>query len=147
MVIKMNLTKTMKKNKTYLICGFFIVIIVLGLLFVAPMIVSPSSPIADFDGDGVINLLDPDDDNDGILDGDDVLPYDPDNGGDDDTSQTPVGPIYILTLHFTPYNPALPPDTVGNPVEATWDHPWTTLEMNSENPWGEDILWQLTVFK
>jgi hypothetical protein len=39
----------------------------------------------DFDGDGIGDVCDPDDDNDGIPDYEDICPYDPDNDIDGDT--------------------------------------------------------------
>ena len=43
-----------------------------------------ASPKCDFDNDGEINSTDDDDDGDGVLDNDDVDPYDPDSDSDND---------------------------------------------------------------
>jgi hypothetical protein len=49
-----------------------------------PCVPSNASPTCDFDNDGIINLLDEDDDSDGVLDVDDVDPHDPNSDSDGD---------------------------------------------------------------
>lgn len=46
--------------------------------------VGPTDPCGDNDGDGEPNVTDPDDDGDGVLDGEDPAPFDPDVPGDPD---------------------------------------------------------------
>jgi len=49
-----------------------------------PCVPSNASPTCDFDNDGIVNQLDEDDDNDGVLDVDDIDDYDPNSDSDND---------------------------------------------------------------
>ncbi len=68
----------------------------------------PNATLAtcDFDGDGQLNNVDTDDDNDGVLDADDVNPYDPNSDSDNDT----ISDIDETTAGTNPLN-ACDPDT------------------------------------
>ncbi|MCF8243691.1 MAG: hypothetical protein K9J37_04760 [Saprospiraceae bacterium] len=81
----------------------------------------PNSTLAtcDFDGDGLNNDVDPDDDNDGVADADDANAYDPQSDSDDDT----IADIDETTAGSDPLN-ACDPNTTAvacQPTDADGD--------------------------
>ncbi len=65
-------------------------------------------PSCDFDGDGIINGIDPDDDNDGVADGSDIDPFNPDSDSDKDgltdTDETGGDGMYDPATDSNPLN-------------------------------------------
>ena len=69
-------------------------------------------PSCDFDGDGIVNEIDPDDDNDGVRDEDDVEDYNPDSDSDNDgvfdNEETGGDGSYDPDVDTNPLNPCDP---------------------------------------
>ena len=113
----------MKKNQlSYIVIVILLIItITFGILLLG--IGGSLGGLADFDNDGIPNILDPDDDNDGVNDVDDYDPYDPsvteeptDDDDDDDDDDEPEEPSDWITiqLYIQSYDPGSP-NTPGNP--------------------------------
>lgn len=76
--------------------------------------------ISDFDGDGLLDIVDPDDDNDGVADGSDVEPFnansDSDYDGIGDNTETGGNGLYEPSIDSDPLNPCDPiiaPNCIG----------------------------------
>ena len=86
--------------------------------------------VVDFDGDGLDDDIDPDDDNDGVLDGDDAFPYDPDESVDSDNDG--VGD----NADVFPNDPAETKDSdndgVGNNADAFPNNPNETTDSDGD---------------
>ncbi len=80
-----------------------------------------SAPTCDFDGDGIVNQNDLDDDNDGVLDIHDVGPYNPnsdsDNDGISDNVETGGDGVYNNGIDTHPLNPDTDGDGIKDGVE------------------------------
>lgn len=112
--------------------------------------------LADFDNDGIPNILDPDDDNDGVADADDYDPYDPDvteEPTDDDDDDTPTNSTDWVTVQLFVQNyDESRPDTPGNPsyyiLSVSGDSftyvEWVDLDMGGPMPPYE---WEIIVHK
>lgn len=143
-----------QKSWTYAMCTiFFVLILVIALFVVAPAIAPPGTPFDDYDLDGQPNWLDLDDDNDGIPDGSDPNPYDPDDTTDDDDDDDL--PTYWLTVEvqINGYDPASG-DSPGNPFRLRSSPSGSTVHWDSDvtepvtgpsetNPW----YWDLYIYK
>lgn len=62
------------------------IVLIFAMLFVAPS-ATPFGILGDFDGDGIINFADPDDDNDGIPDETDPDPFDPETDEEEEDEE------------------------------------------------------------
>ncbi|MBI5915066.1 MAG: hypothetical protein HY842_06785, partial [Bacteroidetes bacterium] len=84
-----------------------------------------TSPTCDFDGDGIINLFDLDDDNDGVADQFDPNDYDPNSDSDEDgvwdNVETGGDGIYHASVDSDPLNPCDPNPAVGGCVTVDGD--------------------------
>ncbi len=86
-----------------------------------PCVPSVTAGACDFDGDGLINSLDPDDDNDGVPDEHDVNPYDPysdsDGDGIPDVIETGGDGVYNPGIDTDPLNPDTDGDGLSDGLE------------------------------
>ena len=68
-----------------------------------------TTPGFDFDNDGILDSIDPDDDNDGVADGNDINPYDPNSDSDGDKISDQVE-----TGNDGEYNPTIDSDPLNS---------------------------------
>ncbi len=104
-----------------------------------PCVPDKTVGICDFDGDGLINSVDPDDDNDGVRDIHDVDPYDPESDSDgdgiSDNNETGKDGVYDIGTDTNPLDPDTDKDLVPDGVEDTnKDGKRDPGEMNPLNP-------------
>mgnify|MGYP001303743967 CR=1 FL=1 len=86
-----------------------------------PCVPKVSAPTCDFDGDGIPNILDPDDDGDGVMDGLDIDPYDPysdtDGDGIPDIVETGFDGKYDPGIDTNPINQDTDNDGIKDGIE------------------------------
>lgn len=84
-----------------------------------------ATPLCDYDGDGIINAFDLDDDDDGVADVNDLNDFDKnsdsDNDGIADGTETGLDGVYNAGIDSNPLNPCDPNPTIGGCVPVDQD--------------------------
>jgi len=105
-----------------------------------PCIPSNTSNTCDFDGDGIPNGADLDDDGDGVLDVNDVDPYNPNSDSDSDgltdIIETKGDGVYNVGVDTNPLNPDTDSDGIKDGVEDTDKD--GTRDLNETDPLKPD---------
>jgi hypothetical protein len=86
-----------------------------------PCFTGATDPGCDFDNDGLINSLDPDDDNDGVFDLNDIDPFDPESDSDEDglsdNHETQGDGVYNVGIDTNPLNMDTDNDSITDDKE------------------------------